>query len=89
VRAVAPLLGLSVLGLVALAVSPLAAIGFGGLLVVAGVVVRARGDRVTGVGISATGVALCLAAVLVLALADARQDDPVILGPDSGLTPGG
>lgn len=86
-RSVAPLFGLSVVGLVALAVSPLAAVLFGGVLVVGGVVVRARGDRVTGLGLAATGVAVCLAGVLVLALVDAGQQDPVILGPDTGLTP--
>ena len=77
------------MGLVALAVSPLVAVVLGGMLVVAGVVLRGRGDRVTGGGIAATGVALFLAAVLVLVLVEARQDDPVILGPDTGLTPGG
>lgn len=88
-RTVAALVGLSVLGLAALAVSPLVAAVFGGVLVVAGAVVRARGDGVTGVGVAATGGALVLAAVVVLALVDARQEDPVILGPDTGLTPGG
>jgi hypothetical protein len=82
-------LGLSAIGLVALAISPLAAVVFAGLLAVVGVAVAARGDRVTGFGIGATGVALFLAAVLVLVLVDARQDRPVILGPDTGLTPGG
>lgn len=82
------LVGLSAIGLLVLAVSPLAAVVFGGVLVVVGVVVRARGDRLTGLGMAATGVALCLAAVLVLALVDAGQQDPVILGPDTGLTPG-
>jgi len=89
VRPVAALLGLSAIGLATLAFSPLAATVFGGLLVVAGVVVWARGDRATGVGIAATGAALFLAAVVVVALVDARQDKPVILGPDTGLTPGG
>lgn len=82
------LVGLSAIGLVVLAFSPLAAVVFGGVLVVAGVVVRAKGGRVTGLGVATTGVALCLAAVLVLALVDAGQQDPVILGPDTGLTPG-
>ena len=83
------LVGASLVGLVALAVSPLAAVIGGGLLVVAGAVVRARGDHVTGLGLAATGGALFLAAVLVLSLAEADQDKPVILGPDTGLTPGG
>ncbi len=83
------LLAVSAVGLVALALSPLAAVVLGGLLIVAGVAFRARGDRVTGFGLAATGSALFLAAVLVLVLVDAEQDDPVILGPDTGLTPGG
>ena len=82
------LLGLSAAGLVALAVAPLAAVVFGGLLVVVGVVVRARGEPVTGTGIAATGATLFLASVLLLALVGARQSEPVIVGPDTGLTPG-
>ncbi len=82
------LIGASVAGLVALAISPLAAVLGGGLLVVVGAVVRARGDRVAGLGLAATGAALFVAAVLLLALADAGQDEPVILGPNTGLTPG-
>ncbi len=82
------LLGLSAAGLVALAVAPLAAVAFGGVLVVTGVVVRGRGEPVTGTGIAATGATLFLAAVLLLVVVDARQGDPVILGPDTGLTPG-
>lgn len=82
------LLAVSAVGLVALALSPLVAVVLGGLLIVAGVAVRARGDRVTGFGLAATGGALLLAAVLLLALVDAEQDDPVILGPDTGMTPG-
>jgi len=82
------LLGLSAAGLVALAVAPLAAVFFGGVLVVAGVVVRGRGEPVTGTGIAATGATLFLAAVLLLVMADARQGEPVIVGPDTGLTPG-
>jgi len=81
------LLGLSAAGLVALAVAPFAAIVFGGLLVVAGVSVRARGDAATGIGVAATGATLSLAAVVYLAVVDARQQDPVIVGPDTGLTP--
>lgn len=81
------LVGASAVGLVALAVSPLAAVVLGGGLIVAGVIVRARGDRVVGFGLAATGGALFLAAVLLLALVDARQDEPVILGPDTGLEP--
>ncbi len=88
-RPVVTLVGLSAVGLVALVTSPLAAVVVGGALVVAGAVVRARGERVTGAGIAATGAALFLAAVVVLVLVDDRQDDPVILGPDTGLTPGG
>jgi len=88
VRPVATLLGISAVGLVALAASPLAAILLGGVLVVAGVAIRVRGDRAIGAGIAATGAALFAAAVLVLVLADAGQDEPVILGPDTGLTPG-
>ena len=83
------LVGSSAVGLAVLAFSPLAAAVFGGILLMAGVVVRARVDRATGAGIAATGVALFLAAVLVLALVDTRQQDPVILGPGTGLTPGG
>ena len=83
------LLGVSAAGLVALALSPLAAVLLGAVLALAGVVVRARGDRATGFGLAATGGALFLAAVLLLALVDARQDDPVIIGPDTGLEPGG
>ncbi len=82
------LLGLSAAGLVALAVAPLAAVAFGGVLVVAGVVVRARGEPVTGTGIAATGATLFLASVLLLVVIDARQGKPVIVGPDTGLTPG-
>lgn len=85
-----PLLcGLSLAGLVALALSPLVAVIGGAVLVVVGAAVRARGDGATGFGLAATGVALFLAAVLVLVLVDAEQDEPVILGPDTGLTPGG
>jgi len=83
------LLGASTVGLVALALSPLAAVVLGGALVVAGVSVRARGRRATGFGLAATGVALFLAAVLILVLVDADQDEPVIVGPDTGLEPGG
>jgi len=83
------LVGASTAGLVALAVSPLASVVVSAVLIVAAVVIGARGDRVMGVGLAATGGALCLAAVLVLVLVDARQDEPVILGPDTGLTPGG
>jgi hypothetical protein len=82
------LIGASVAGLVALALSPLVAVFMAGGLVVAGSVVRARGDRITGLGLAATGGALFLAAVLVLVLVDASQDEPIILGPDTGLTPG-
>lgn len=67
---------------------PLAAVVFAGLLGVAGAVVRGRGDRVTGQGLMATGGALFLAAVILLAVADSSQKDPVILGPGTGLTPG-
>jgi len=83
------LVGLSAAGLVALALLPTVALALGGVLLLAGLVVRARGDRVVGIGIAATGVTLFLVAVLVLVAVDARQDEPVILGPDSGLTPGG
>ena len=83
------LLAASAAGLVLLALSPLAAVVLAAVLVVAGVVLRARGERVTGLGIAATGGALFLAAVLVLALVEAEQDEPVILGPDTGLIPGG
>jgi len=83
------LVGLSGFGLLLLAISPLVAVVFAGALVIGGVAVGARGDRSTGLGLAATGGALFLAAVLVLALTDARQDRPVILGPDTGLTPGG
>ena len=82
-----PLLGASAAGLVLLVLSPLAAVVLAGVLIVAGVVVRARGRRVTGAGLAATGGALFLAAVLVLVLVQAEQDEPVILGPDTGLTP--
>jgi hypothetical protein len=82
------LVGVSLVGLLALAVSPLIAITLSGALVIAGVVLRARGERVTGFGLAATGCALFLAAVLVLALAERSQDEPVILGPDTGLIPG-
>lgn len=84
---VALLIGISAAGLVALAVSPLAAALLGGVLVVTGATVRARGQRVTGFGLVGTGAALFLAAVLVLVLVSARQDEPVILGPDTGLIP--
>lgn len=88
-RSPVPLLvGASVAGLAALAVSPLAAVLLGGVLVITGMVVRARGERVTGLGLAATGGALFLAAILVLVVVDASQDEPVILGPDAGLTPG-
>jgi len=83
------LLGLTAAGLVTLALFPSAALAMGGLLVLAGAVVLVRGDRPLGIGIAATGVTLFLVAVLVLAVVDAHQDEPVILGPDSGLTPGG
>jgi len=83
------LVAASTLGLVALAVFPPAAVGLGGALILGGAVTRARGDRTSGFGLAATGAALVLAAVLVLVLVDARQDRPVILGPDIGLTPGG
>lgn len=85
----AVLLGASAIGLVALALSPLAAVVVAGALVVAGVVVRAQGDSALGVGLAATGGALFLAAVLVLVLVDARQDEPIILSPETGLIPGG
>ncbi len=85
----AVLLGLSALGLAALALSPLTALVLGGVLVGAGVLTRARGDRPTGLGIAATGATLFLVAVLVLVLVDHSQKDPVILGPGTGLTPGG
>ena len=83
------LVGVSAAGLVLLVVSPFAAVLLAAVLVVAGAVVRARGDRVTGLGLAATGVALFVAAVLVLVLVQAEQDDPIILGPDTGLTPAG
>ena len=81
------LLGLSVVGLLALAVFPPAAIALAAILLLAGAVAGARGDRVSGFGLAATGVTLLVAAVLVLAFVDARQDEPVIIGPDRGLTP--
>lgn len=83
------LLVASALGLVALALTPLAAIVLGGALVVGGAVVRARRSRSTGLGLMATGAALFLVAVLVLVWVEAKQDDPVIIGPDTGLLPGG
>lgn len=83
------LLGSSAAGLVALALSPLLAIAVAGALVVGGAVVRTRRSRVTGFGLMATGGALFLAAVLLLAVVEADQDDPIILGPDTGLEPGG
>lgn len=86
---VTALLVVSVVGLVALAVLPVAAALLGGVVIVVGALVRARGDRTSGFGLAATGGALVLAAVLVLVLAEARQDEPVILGPETGLTPGG
>lgn len=82
------LLGCSVAGLVALALSPLLAIALAGALVVAGAVVRARRSRVTGFGLVATGGALFLAAVLLLVVVEADQDEPIIIGPDTGLEPG-
>jgi hypothetical protein len=83
------LLAGSGVGLVALALSPLLALALGGALVVAGAAIRARRSRTTGLGLMATGGALFLAAVLLLVLVEAEQDEPVILGPDTGLTPGG
>lgn len=83
------LVGISAAGLVALAVSPLAAVALGGVLFAAGVVVRARGERAFGVGLAATGGALFFAAVLFLVLVDARQDEPIILSPETGLIPDG
>jgi len=47
------LVGLSAAGLVALALFPTAALALGGVLLLAGLVVRARGDRVVGAGIAA------------------------------------
>lgn len=82
------LVSVSAAGLVVLAISPLASVIVAGVAAVAGIVVRARGRPGLGLGLAATGVALCLAAVLVLALVDAGQRDPVILGPGTGLTPG-
>lgn len=76
------------MGLVALAVSPLAAVALSGGLVIGGVVLGARGDRVAGLGLAATGCALFVAAVVMLTLAQSSQDEPVILGPDTGLIPG-
>jgi hypothetical protein len=83
------LLAASAAGLVALALSPLFALAVAGALVVAGAVVGARRSRSTGVGLMATGAALLVASVLLLVLVEADQDEPVILGPDTGLTPGG
>lgn len=83
------LVGVSTAGLAALAISPLAAAVLAAVLVVVGVVIRARSDRVLGLGLAGTGGVLFLAAVLVLALVDADQDEPIILGPDTGLIPGG
>jgi len=89
VRSPVPVLvGLSALGLVALAVFPPAAVALAATMILGGAVVGARGDRVAGYGLAGTGIALFLATVLVLVLADAGQDEPVILGPDTGLTPG-
>lgn len=82
------LLAVSVVGLLALALSPLAAVVMSGILVVAGASVRARRNRVTGIGLMATGGALFLAAVLFLVMVEADQDEPVIIGPDTGLVPG-
>ena len=82
------LVGLSVVGLVALAVFLPGALVLAGGLIVSGAVVRARGDRAGGLALAATGTALFAAAVLLLALVEARQDEPVIIGPDTGLTPG-
>ncbi len=81
------LVGLSVVGLVALAGFLPGALVLAGGLIVAGAVVRARGDRASGLALAATGAALFAAAVLLLALVEARQDEPVIIGPDTGLTP--
>lgn len=82
------ILGLSALGLLALAVFPPAALALASTLIVGGAVVGARGDREGGFGLAATGGALFVATVLFLAVVDAKQDEPVILGPDIGLTPG-
>lgn len=88
VRDVAVLLGIGVVGLVALVLSPVAAAVLGGFLITVGFAVRARGDRATGTGIVASGGALLLIALLLVVLVDAGQDKPVILGPDTGMTPG-
>jgi len=82
------LLGLSAVGLLALAVFPPAAMALSATLIMGGAVVGARGDRPGGFGLAATGGALFLATVLVLAVVSERQDEPVILGPNTGLTPG-
>jgi hypothetical protein len=79
----------SAAGVVALALSPLSALAVAGALVIGGAAVRARRSRSTGLGLMATGGALFLACVLLLVLVEADQDEPVILGPDTGLTPGG
>lgn len=81
------LLGLSALGLVALLVFSPAAMALAAVLIMGGAVVGARGDRTGGFGLAGTGIALFLAAVLVLALVRAREEEPVIIGPDTGLTP--
>ena len=81
------LLGLSALGLLALAVSPPAAMALAATMIAGGAITGSRGDRASGFGFAATGVALFLATVLVLAVVEARQDEPVIIGPDTGLTP--
>ena len=87
-RSPVPLLvGLSALGLVALLVFPPAALALAATLILGGAVVGRRGDRVGGYGLAGTGIALFLATVLVLALARAREEEPVIIGPDTGLTP--
>lgn len=82
------LVGISAAALVTLLLSPFAAVLLAAALLIGGLVARARGQRVIGVAVAATGGALFLAAVLLLALVDADQDEPIILGPNTGLIPG-
>ncbi len=81
------ILGLSALGLLALAVFPPAAVALAATLIVGGAILGARGERVSGFAFAATGGALFVATVMFLVLVDAKQEEPVILGPDTGLTP--
>jgi hypothetical protein len=89
VRSPLPLLiAFTGVGLVALALHPLVAAGLGAVAVVVGLVVRLRSDRVLGLGLVGSGVALGLAAVLLLVLVDRHEAKVVHLDDRTGLSLG-